>query len=168
MNTISKVLFILSLFTLSFSISAQTTEPSEMDMDKAKKEMSEGFEQIFEMMDSSTMNNLFNQMDIQKMMGDLNLEEMLGDLNLQEMMGEMKIDTMMQNFDMDGIMGQLNFDSEEMQEMMKLGMDMMKDMDMSEIQKMMEAFGGQMQDLNLDEKLQELSKDSKDKDRKKI
>lgn len=162
----SKILFILSLVAISFAAGAQTTQPNDADVDKAKKEMSEGFEQIFEMLDSSSFQSLFNGMDMQQMMGDLNLEEMMGDLNLQEMMGEMRIDTMLQNFDMDGIMGQMNLDSDEMQEMMKLGMDMMKDMDMSEIQKMMEAFGGQMKDLKLEEKLQEIGKDNKE--RKKI
>lgn len=164
MKTILNLLFTISIIAFSFNVHAQTS-PNDADIDKAQKEMSEGFEQIFEMMDSSTFQNLFNGMDIQQMLGDLDMEEMMQDLNFSEMMGEMKIDTMLQNFNMNEIMGQLDFNSGEMQEMMKLGMDMMKDMDMTELQQMMEAFGGQFQDLKIEEKLKELGDD---KERKKI
>ena len=40
MNTMSKILFILSLIAVSFTAGAQKTQPNEVDVDKAKKEIS--------------------------------------------------------------------------------------------------------------------------------
>ena len=65
MQKYHKYLILACVFFYSFALSAQTkTMLSDQEIDQAKEEISQGFDEIFEMFNDSTFTNMFKEIDI--------------------------------------------------------------------------------------------------------
>lgn len=55
-HLMKSIFYTLSFVLIAFSMKGQTTDPQSPDTDHIQEEMSQGFEQLFEMLDSNTFN----------------------------------------------------------------------------------------------------------------